>query len=406
MLTKEIKKCIFTFAYILFVSVMLFTYLTQVLPELEMQIRRPSLGADDYGGREVEIPEILMPAATESLVREYLQGFYVAYPFMFIKEVHLKADDTERIASIINQLTGLTKEELDSFAGFEVNERPELPEYQLNENISYEDFRDLMRQADDIIGGGSKYSDKNIISNFSIVPMSYEDALEEYERIVTGKNLGLAYTRLFCDFMGIFLAIITVFTAASFWNMDSRAKLSDLIYSRNVGSCKLVITRILAVTITMLPVIVLPYLHMVIKVSAMYSGISISWLPAFGEMLLWLIPETVFIVVFAAFITEISSPFLAIFVQGVWWFISINGNDLVGSINKWTLILRHNSLGDIYVWEKEVGNFIWNRIYYSCLSIVLIFVIILIFDMKRKGKIRYESKIMVSSDKKKSFNKL
>lgn len=39
-----------------------------------------------------------------------------------------------------------------------------------------------MRKADKIIGGGSKYSDDNIVGNFSRIPKTYEDALAEYEQ--------------------------------------------------------------------------------------------------------------------------------------------------------------------------------------------------------------------------------
>ena len=52
-----------------------------------------------------------------------------------------------------------------------------LPEYELNSDISYEEFQKLMKEADEIIGGGSKYAARNLIRNFSRIPMTYEDAL-------------------------------------------------------------------------------------------------------------------------------------------------------------------------------------------------------------------------------------
>lgn len=405
MLMAEIKKIIRTLAYILFVVVMVGTYITQMLPEVNKTITKPEPGLEYYGAMEVEMPSVLLPAATESLIGEYLAGYYTAYPLLFYKEVHLKSEDEEKMAEIIEQLTGLSKKELDDFTGYvrggysaSLDENGNqvigykeavLPGYELNQDVTYEEFKELMRQADEIIGGGSKYAEKNLVSNFSNIPMTYEDAIKEYEQIVTGENLGKAYTRLFCDYMGIFLAIIAIFAAASFWNMDRNAKVMDLIYSRDISSLKIVAVRLLALFIAMLPAVLLPYLHMLIKVSSLYDGIHVDWGMAVLEMLLWLLPEMLFVTVLSALITEIISPILSIFVQGVWWYMALETNDLVGDINKWTLIIRHNSLGDIAIWESEWESFVWNRMCYFCLSIILLVCLIIFYDLKRKGRIRF-----------------
>lgn len=410
MLLVEMKKVVRQLAYLLFVVVMVVTYFTQMSSEFKAPITKPVPGAEYYGEMEVETPPVLMPAATESLIGEYLTGYYAAYPIMFYKEVHLKAADKERIASIIETLTGLTKEELDAFTDYEAGgydvsvdengnqmigyKEAVMPEYQLSDDISYEEFKELMQQADEIIGGGSKYSEEYLVHNFSQIPMTYEDALFEYELIVTDENLGGAYTRLFCDYMGIFLAVMAVFVAASFWNLDQRAKTSDLIYSRNISSSKIVLERLGAMVLCMLPAIILPYFHMVVKVSGLYSELSICWWKNFLSMLLWLLPELIFVTVLSAFITELVSPFLSIFIQGAWWYMALEMNDLVGDINRWTLIIRHNSLGDITIWENEFSHFVFNRVYYSCLSMLLIGCLMVVYDLKRKGRMRFEPKII------------
>ena len=89
MLRAELKKVIFTLSYILFVVMMVGIYITQMVSEFAEPVAKPEPGQEYYGEMEVEIPSVLMPAATESLLGEYLNGFYGAYPIMFYKEVHL-----------------------------------------------------------------------------------------------------------------------------------------------------------------------------------------------------------------------------------------------------------------------------------------------------------------------------
>lgn len=422
MFKMEIKKVIRSLTFILFAVVMIGTYITQMMPELHDAVSKPEPGQDYYGSFTVESADILMPAATESLLAEYLAGYYQAYPVMFYKEVHLKEDDEKRMADILQKLTGLTKAELDQFTDYtpggyvqSVDENgepiveyhePVFPEYVFNKNISYEEFKELMEQADNIIGGGSKYASEKLISNFSNVPMTYEDALAEYEAITSENHVGESYTRLFCDYMGIFVAVISIFVAAFYWNMDHSAKVQEIVYSRKIGTVKLVLVRIGALMVSMLPVIMIPYIHMMIKVNSLYSDISIQWGMAILQMLLWMIPEILFVTVLSALITETISPYLSVFIQCAWWYTSLQMNDLVGDISKWDLIVRHNTLGDIVVWNNKWINFVWNRMIYFVLSIVITVILIAVYNLKRRGKMNFGLKSVKRSNRKKSVDSI
>lgn len=408
MLKVEIKKIICSLTFLIFAVAMIGAYITQMMAELDEPITKPQPGLDFYGTKEVENAELIMPAATESLLSEYLSGFYQAYPVMFYKEVHLKEADTERIASILHQLTGLTKETLDGFQDYQsggyiltANEKGEpvtmyqdavLPEYELNGSITYDEFKKLMKQADKIIGGGSKYALKKLVHNFSGVPMTYEEAVEEYQEITTGEHIGECYTRLFCDYMGVFVAIIAVFVGAYYWSMDKRAKACEVIYTRRIGTAKLILVRISALMLCMLPVILLPYIHMMFCVNSLYQELQIQWGKAFLEMLLWMIPEILFVTVLSTLITELLSPFLSIFIQGVWWYMSLQMNELVGGISKWSLLVRHNTLGEVSVWNNEWTDFVWNRLYYLCFGILVMICLIVVYDIIRRGRMRIEYK--------------
>ena len=385
----------------IFAVVMAAGYLTQFAPELELRMEEPAPGQEFYGTMVVESPDILMPAAVQSLVGEYLQGYYAAWPIGFYKEVHLKEAERVRMASIIEELSGLTREELNSFTEYESGgyvERMDengnlvssyqeavLPEYILSEKVSYERFKELMQEADELLGGGSKYSEKDLLRNFSEIPMSYEDALTEYQENITKDALGEVYARLYCDYMGIFLAVISVFVAAAFWDMDRRAKAGALIYSRKVSSAKIVGMRYAALLCCMVLPLLLTFPHTMIRLNGLYREVGIAWGRAIFLVILWLLPTLMFVTAFAALLTELASPLLAVLIQGLWWFLSLQTNQVSGSITKWTLLIRHNMLGGSALFQSEWGDFLWNRICYFILTMVCVGLEVLVFERKRRG---------------------
>ncbi len=397
---KECKKTVCSMVFILYIFTVIFMYVTQFNGVLEKPIEPPEAGQEQYGMIEKEIPEILMPAAIESLVTEYLSGYYGAYPFMFYKKINLTENDEKRMAEIIEKLSGLKKEELDNFSEFEPGgyktvlddngkqmlkyEKAVLPEVKIPNDMTYEYFKELMKQADEIIGGGSKYDEKNLVNNFSNVSMSYEEALEEYKQI--NENIAESYTRLFCDYIGIILAIIPVFVCAFVWNIDEKSYIEQLVYSKKISSIKIILIRYLALIFCITIPIIVIFIHSMIGVNNLYPDRSIHFLKAAGLAVLWLIPSILCVTSLGALLSESLSSLLAIFVQGVWWYISLEMNKLTGSITKWTLIIRHNTLGDMQLFERQFENFCFNRLIYTVLSLICICITIFIYDKKRKGE--------------------
>lgn len=398
---KECKKVICSLTFLLYVAVVVVMYGTQFASELKEPIEAPEIGAEWYGTKEADLPEVVMPEATESLMEEYLRGSYDAYPHMFYKQVKLKEKDSAKIAAILEELTGRTKAELDGFENYErggyygtVDEEgkqvmyyksPVLPEYTLSEQVSYERFKELMQQADEIIGGGSKYRADMLLEYFGKVPMTYEDALEDYEEVMKEDNLSHAYLRLFSDYAGIDLAIIPVFVCVALWQLDKRSRMEALVYSRKRSSFELVLTRYAALVCCMAVPVLLTLLHTVISIVRLYPELDISLGGAVGMSLLWLLPGITMVTAFGALLTELVSPLIAIFAQGAWWYLALESTDLVGQITKYTLIIRHNSMGYLSAFEAQYGNFLWNRWFYLGLSVVLLLATVLVYEWKRKG---------------------
>lgn len=376
-------------------------YASQFGERLGEPILEPQKDLDSYGSIAKEVPELLMPAATESLVSEYLSGYYMAYPIMFYKEVKLNQANEEKMATIIEELTGLTKAELDNFTDYEpggfesvmgedgnpamVYKPMVLPEYNDSETLTYERFRELMEEADKLIGGGSQYAVESMVSNFSRVPMTYEEAMAEYEEKMQQGNLANVYTRLFSDYVGIILAIMPIFVCVSLWQMDNRAHMEQLIYSRKISSAKIVGIRYLALISSMLVPVLLTFLHAVMGVNNLYPDKNISWINAAGLAAIWLIPSILIVTAVGALISELISPLLAIFVQGVWWYVAAETTKLTGNITKWTLMIRHNTLGKEKLFQSQYDDFLWNRIFYIILAVICLVITIFIYEKKRRG---------------------
>lgn len=378
---KECKKVLFSLTFILYFIAMLAMYFAQFHSDLDKPEKEPRPGRDDYGMIEKEVPEILMPAAAESLVKEYRSNIYEAYPIGFYKEVKLNEKKKQKMAEIITEITGITKEQLDGFE--DVRSEIHIPE-----SLTYKHFRELMREADDLIGGGSKYSDEWIIGEFSNVPKTYEDALAEYDQFRNEDKITGAYARLYCDYMGIVAAILPVFAAVSLAARDKKSRMEQLTYSRRVSSVNLIFTRYAALVFMMLIPIMITAMFALIRVRSLYPDNTVDNLAIFRYTAVWLIPNVMTAAAVGMLFTEITSGLLAIFVQGVWWYSRIlaSVDSLTGSIGKFTLIVRHNSLYGLDLFRANYDDFIFNRIFFAVISIAGIALTALLYEQKRRGR--------------------
>lgn len=409
---KECKKVVCSMTFVLFVVTVFAMYTTQYSNDLRM-ITRPSPGQADYGQTIREDPQLIMPAAVESLLGEYLSGSYTAYPIGLYKNVRLKESKRLQMRSVLEELTGLSGEEIDGFedyleAGFRGEGLDEngdpvlfyqemvLPEYSLPDSLTYERFCELMGKADDLIGGGSSYAVGTLASYFGRAPMTYEEALEEYEAIMAPGELGRAYLRLHCDYMGIVLAVMPVFVAAALWQLDRRARMQSLIYTRKSSTVRIVGTRYLALVCCMCVPMLLTLIYTVYKVGGMYPQMSIGWGSGLGMALLWLLPDILAVSAVGILLTELFSPLLAIFLQCVWWFLSLSGTKLTGDVRVFGLQVRHNSLTQTILWQSQERNFLYNRLLLTALALLCLGLSMWLYERKRRGGMAWLSRLFSS----------
>lgn len=195
---SELKKIVLGISYFLFVAVVVVALNSQdVLNFSDDIVIEPNPTANqNYGTKSEEIPELIMPAATEMLYAEFLQNKYQTYPIGFVKYVKLNADKQRKIAEIIAAITDIEIEKVyasqisdsdngdnfiivgdnaniqpDGKGGFAISIEKDAAQKEaqndlqlsVRKDISYSEFKELMQNADTILGGGSKYAAESLI---------------------------------------------------------------------------------------------------------------------------------------------------------------------------------------------------------------------------------------------------
>lgn len=393
---KESSKTIKSIPYLIYVIIIFVFLTTQLIPGF-IKIEKPQPGKQRYGIKYVENPDIIIPAAVKSLYREFTFNSYIAYPIGFYKNVKLSDAEKLEMASILTKLTGISEDKLIQSSGIKRSEtifkngidtvkNPLITDVTINEAVTYEEFLVLMNKADRIIGGGSKYSDL-YISSFGAVPMTYEDALLEYNLVVEKDKITGAYARLFCDYLGIVLAICPVFVAVALGIKDRSSKIHELIYTRKISSVRIVSVRYLAMIGTMLIPVLLIALYLTGLVAKKYSGMEIDILAFEKYTFGWLLPTLMLSTAVGVILTELTDSPIAILVQGLWWFFGLfRGVRMMNGGYGWNLMPRHNVLGNTQVYLDNFNILMLNRIVYATLAMALVLLTVFIYERKRRGR--------------------
>ena len=387
LLWKEIKKTVLSITYAVFIIFLLEFAISQEVLNFSNEIITVPQQGEDYGTQQKEEPELIMPAAFSSLYKEFTANEYIAYPIGFYKNVKLNDTDQEKMAEIISTLSGVPVDDLLNKSNIKVN---------LSADISYKKFKECMKQADNLIGGGSNYSENSLL-NFSCVKITYEEAVESYNLIASTDKFTGAYARLFCDYIGIILSILPVFIAVAVCLKDRRAKMNDLIYARKISSFKLILSRYFAIIIAvMLPTVILAYISNS-TIWGQYSGMNLDYFAPLKYAIGWLMPSAMIAVAIGIFFTELTETPIAIAIQGLWWFIDLNaGVSRMGGVHTlFELTPRHNVLGNTQIFLDEFNTLVANRLVMSGAALLFVIATVIIYEQKRRGRFSGYGKIKI-----------
>lgn len=441
---KEVKKICFSLAYVLFLGLLLFNWYNNFYGVTEKEIEsansnttsaytevtggsvleKPKESTKSYGTKSVEIPEKIMCGGTDKLIMEYVANSYATYPFIYYKEVVLSDKEQFKILSIIKEITGLNEDQINNLPDnyfpavngnvFHIGANGELsndgftfePAQSNNtisedstdftkhfiSQVSYERFKELMAKAESIIGKGSNYSMENLLEYYGLSEMTYEEAMDEYDKTIYDDKVSGAFARLFCDYMTRTLGLYPIFLVVVFWLKDRRNKMNELLDSKQIKTSKLLITRFVAMlTAVMLPIVLLSFESLIplMQYSA-NTGISIDVFAFLKYILWWLLPTAMIVTSLGIFLTILTATPLAILVQFIWWFIDTGSTRLSGDTNLFTLMLRHNTLNGSELITQNFTVICLNRCLWIVVSLVLVWLSVFIYNKKRGGKLNYD----------------
>lgn len=389
---KECKEIARSITYYIFLACLSVFFVSQ-MGSLGA-VSKPLPGAESYGWKYSEEEAVIMKTSLEMLLFNLSRNSFETYPIGFYKQVTLSEDEQEEVFEILADVVEGSKDQLVE----EVKNYGDSMNYALvksvniRKDLSYEEFCDAFNRIDKILGGGSDYNGKSL-HRHAKVDKTYEDALEEYRYIIEKDYVSGAYARLFADYMGIVLAILPVFLAVTRGLKDRRAKVEQVIYSKGCSSAVIIICRYAAIIImTLLPVIILsinPLLQSIYV--AANNGITADYFAFLKVIMVWLLPTILFVVSMGFLLTEITNGPLAILMQGLLWIVNVfaASSTLVGYVG-WNLVPRFNTVGSYIIYETIFDDLVRNRTIYTIVALIMLIGSIIIYDMKRKGRIHID----------------
>lgn len=402
---KECKQTAKSLIYWLYVICLVLFYVSQMGGMKGEMLTAPKEGQEDYGtyGEKDTASEAeIMEYGLNCLARGYYLGTFETYPVGYVKEVSISEKEKEEIGEMLADMTGEQPDTLDQ----------KLEEYMMlpwgseeeaswvpaiRDGYRYEKFRQAMERVCRILGPGSEFTEARLKYS-ARTPVDYEGAKKAYENLVTKDGYTGGYLRLFSDYMGILMGILPAFLITSRILRDRRAKMQDLIFTRKASSAVIVTARCLAgICMAMLPVIALSVLPMINCILfAKGTGIRLDYLAFLKYDLGWLLPSVMAVTALGMLVTELSETPLAILVQVIWWFVSLQTgvNGMSGGAYGWNLIPRHNSVVNYGSFANGFGQLVKNRLLYAALAVVLTAATIGIYEAKRKGHFRRRGNIL------------
>ena len=401
---RECRQTARSLIFWLTVLILIFDFTTQ-LGEMEID-EEPQPGQESYGHRQSKDPDIIMRSTLGQLTEEYVRENYTTYPIGFYKNVTLNEENDARIGEILEETAGIAgRESAEQIIEewYAARNEPGLAGDSLKvepaDGLTYEHFTELMDEADKILGGGSNYG-KEYREKNAQVPMTYEDAVKEYDALIEEDRLTGGYARLFCDYMVIFLGILPVFLAVTRGLRDRRSMMQELIYTRKCSSLTVIVSRYLAMLVMLtLPVLILSLNPLLKCMSyAGKAGIAADTLAFVKYTFGWLFPTIMIVSALGMFLTELTDTAAAVLVQGAWWFIAVFGgvDRLSGGMYGWNPMPRHNTELNWQGFHDGFAQLAANRLLYTAAALLLVLLTVLIYSQKRKGRLHIRGKILAN----------
>lgn len=405
---KEIRQNGKSLIYLLYIVLLVVFFASQLGGIGSNMISAPKEGQEDYSryGYKTDISEEdIMRSALGKLVTDYYHDVYVTYPVGYTKYVTLSEDEKAEIADIIRETTGLEndrqiEESISAFYAENTADGSASASYSVEpmEDLTYDTFLEKMARVAEILGPGSEFTEDRMRGS-TMIPLDYEGAKQAYAELVEKDGYTGGYARLFCDYMGIVAGILPVFPAVTRMLRDRRAGVQELLYVRKASSASVILSRYAALAVlSMAPVMLLSLLPLADCIAAQGGSIRLDYLAFLKYDLGWILPTILFVLAVGVFFTEFTDSALGVLIQAVIWFCALmqSMNRMQGGAYGWNLIPRHNTQMNYGLFAEGFSQLVKNRVLYTVLALVLAGLTILVYEVKRKGRLRRRGKILRS----------
>lgn len=400
---KECGQVLRSLVYYIYVVVFVLFIVSQMSDsEWLAQMEEPQPGQGYYGTIKTTDQGMIMERTLANLVEAVYRNSFATYPIGFYKGVTLNESEKAQAEEILERCTGKSLAELEAereahYGKFGQSRIEDVMEAQttykvsVKEGFTYAEFEAAMEEICGIVGKGSSF-EKEKYENSISVPMTYEQAKEEYEALCSEDRFTRAYMRLFCDYAGIVLSVLPIFVGVSRAMRDRRAKVQQVIFSKTASGAVIIGSRYLANLVMLcLPVAISAFLlqqPFFYKAQTLgQEGDIFAFLTVPG---LWLVPEIMVVLALSFLLTELTDTIVAVFVQTAWGIGSVFGAaSLVGDFGM-KLVARWNTLGETTSYLALRKELLVNRGYYFLLALICVAATVIVYEKKRgKGESFY-----------------
>lgn len=384
---KECRQVLKSLVYYIYVVIFVLFITSQMSSEDEL--REPQPGQSYYGETVTRDDALTMEGTLAHLIQEVGRNSFATYPIGFYKEVNLTNGEIEQVKAILERCTGRSFEILDEEMEQQfIQNGVEYVGYRaaVKEGLTYAEFEAAMEEVCDLVGKGSFY-EKGNYENRIRVPMTYEQAKEEFDALSTKDGLTRAYMRLFCDYAGIILSVLPIFIGVSRALRDKRAKVQQVIFSKSASGTQIIISRYLAnLVMISIPVFLTALLiQQPFYYRAQTMGVQGDIWAFLTVPGIWLLPEIMTVLAVSFLITEFTDTIWTIFLQVAWAFTSlVSATTLVGDFGL-NLVARWNTLGRTLLYLSLEKELLFNRGFYFLLAVVCVIFTVLVYEKKRRG---------------------
>lgn len=365
---KEIVYQLRNITFYLFIAIILLFYSSQFTGDIDIKGIKPVPGQEYYGSTAITDKTEEIKAVYKNMKSNLNTGDFLKNGLFINKTVKLSGEDKNILSAAAEKIA------VSSPDGSTIELK-----------VSYEEYLKIVRELDKSLGGNTPYGDKyrkTILHR----PMTYEEAMEEFNNIVNKDKITNAYGRLFGDYMGITAGIFPIFISAFVLTRDKRSRMYEIIYSRSVKSHVYVFAKFTSMVIVILLGYLIAATHASVKfgIFAAENNYIIDYFAFYKYVFLWILPTIMFTTAFGMLVSIIfGNGIAAVPVQFILWMTSIM--PLMGNYALSKILIRFNTAGrygSYILWKQDI---MMNRLFYTVLSVVLVYITSMFLSLKRGG---------------------